>query len=280
MLRKLRDRFHKKPDLEIEEIAPGNLKLKAGDVDVSVALPQPEFPMPEPLPPITLVSPACPYCGVLQEPAPTRRRKCRDCGEYIHPRSDRRERKRYLYTEAQATEWDWEHTDQKWRWRNQQKTTAMKTGDWSLLATASDAMALMLFHRGRDHRQLAEEAKRAELRQYQATEVSMADDARRVVSVVVKEIRIASDEYEQCPTCRVVKGRRLAVTDALQLMPLPVKGCTRFEEHNRYGGLCRCQYSPVFPPGYTPIDWLNASLHLEISTTPDGHLEIEQTVNE
>ena len=67
----------------------------------------------------------------------------------------------------------------------------MKIGDWSLLATASDAMALMLFHRGRDHRQLAEEAKRAELRQYQATEVSMADDARRVVSVVVKEIRIA-----------------------------------------------------------------------------------------
>ena len=46
-----------------------------------------------PLPPITLSSPACPYCGVIQEPPPMRRRKCRDCGQIIHVRTDREERK-------------------------------------------------------------------------------------------------------------------------------------------------------------------------------------------
>ena len=57
---------------------------------------------PAPLPPITLSSPACPYCGVIQEPPPTRRRNCRDCGETIHVRTDREERKKYLLTAEEA----------------------------------------------------------------------------------------------------------------------------------------------------------------------------------
>ncbi len=53
-------------------------------------------------PPIVLVDPACPYCGVVQDPSPKQREKCRDCGQVIYTYTDQEERKRYLLTAEQA----------------------------------------------------------------------------------------------------------------------------------------------------------------------------------
>ena len=92
---------------------------------------------PTPLPPITLSNPACPYCGVIQEPPPTRRRKCRDCGEIIHVRTDREERKKYLLTAEEAERWALtdarlarQRRDRAWKELSEQVQEAMQAGDW------------------------------------------------------------------------------------------------------------------------------------------------------
>ena len=76
--------------------------------------PRPEEPEQGRSSAIELVSPACPYCGVIQDPPPKRRKKCRDCGETIHTRTDRIERKKHLLTadEAERRKREWRETGQ------------------------------------------------------------------------------------------------------------------------------------------------------------------------
>ena len=73
MLRRIRKMLGGKPakPVVIEEGAPGQVAIKGPGVDLSVSLPYPDFPRQEPLLPIVLDSPACPYCGVIQDPPPT-----------------------------------------------------------------------------------------------------------------------------------------------------------------------------------------------------------------
>ena len=56
-------------------------------------------------PTITLVSAACPYCGVPQDPPPVRRRKCKDCGQVIHVRVDP-QNKKHLVTAGDAMRYE------------------------------------------------------------------------------------------------------------------------------------------------------------------------------
>ena len=88
---------------------------------------------PAPLPPITLSSPACPYCGVIQEPPPMRRRKCWDCGQIIHVRTEREERKKYLVTAEEAerraakdTRLARERRNEEWKQLSEQVRLAMQ----------------------------------------------------------------------------------------------------------------------------------------------------------
>ena len=46
------------------------------------------------------VDPACPYCGVVQDPPPKRKKKCADCGQSIYVRKDGNRRR--LMTETQV----------------------------------------------------------------------------------------------------------------------------------------------------------------------------------
>ena len=50
--------------------------------------------------PNELVDPACPYCGVVQDPPPKRKKKCADCGQSIYVRKDGNRRR--LMTETQV----------------------------------------------------------------------------------------------------------------------------------------------------------------------------------
>ncbi len=50
--------------------------------------------------PNELVDPACPYCGVVQDPPPKRKKKCADCGQSIYFRKDGNRRR--LMTETQV----------------------------------------------------------------------------------------------------------------------------------------------------------------------------------
>ena len=125
---------------------------------------------PSPLPLITLSSPACPYCGVIQEPPPTRRRKCQDCGQVIHVRTDREERKKYLLTAEEAerratkeAQLARERRNEEWRRLSEQVRVEMQAGDWKFLQSAYQQQANILFVEGRPHLHVAQEARRAQL---------------------------------------------------------------------------------------------------------------------
>ncbi|MYC38259.1 MAG: hypothetical protein F4X66_15300 [Chloroflexi bacterium] len=196
---------------------------------------------PAPLPPITLSSPACPYCGVIQEPPPTRRRKCRDCGETIHVRTDRQERKRYLLTAAEAerraandARQARERRNEEWRRLSEQVQVAMQAGDWKSLHAAYQQQAHILFNEGRPHRHVAQEAKRAQL--------------MSLLEIGVAEVKVGtSDDERVCAHCRSLDGKVFAIQEALEAMPIPGPGCTDGSEQNPHGGRCRCGYSAVFP---------------------------------
>ena len=137
--------FPSHEDLELRKqelqrrIAERKSKSQAGAV-THVSFPSER---PGPVPPVTLCSPACPYCGVIQEPPPMRRRKCRDSGQIIHVRTDREERTKYLLTAEEAerrTATDarlaGERRNDEWKRLSEQVRDAMQAGDWKSLQAA------------------------------------------------------------------------------------------------------------------------------------------------
>ena len=230
MLRRLGRIFGKQePKLGIEEQSPGKLVLNADDIEVSVESSYPDFIKPEPLPPITLVSPACPYCGTIQEPPPQRRRRCRDCGETIYPKTDR-QRKRHLLTKTQAAAWDRDVWDSQWKELNHAFIEASKTNDWHAMKMAHFRQALMQFGRGRDHQRLAAESRKSEIRHYQS------------IGCERLSIMVNADD---CAECLTLKDKVLTIEEALKQMPIPVKTCQNEADKNQYGGWCRCSYNPI-----------------------------------
>ena len=73
---------------------------------------------------------------------------------------------KYLTTEKEAKRLDREVRDAKWAELNQQVIDSSAIGDWHALKMAHFQQALMLFQEGRDHHQLAQESRKAELRHY------------------------------------------------------------------------------------------------------------------
>ena len=125
---------------------------------------------PTPLPPVILSSPACPYCGVIQEPPPMRRRKCRDCGQIVHVRTDREEPKKYWLTAEEAerraakdARLARERRNEEWRQLSEQVRVAMQAGDLQSLQAAYQQQARIVFVEGRPHLHVAQEATRAQL---------------------------------------------------------------------------------------------------------------------
>ena len=187
---------------------------------------------PGPLPTIILSSPACPYCGVIQEPPPTRRRKCRDCGQVIHVRTDREKRKKYLLTAEEDSRLARERRNEEWRRLSEQVRVAMQAGDWKSLQAAYQQQARILFVEGRPHRHVAQEARRAQL-------MSLLE--LRVAGVEVK----TADDERVCTHCQSLEGQVFTIQEALEAMPIPGPNCTDGNEQNPHGGRCRCSYSPV-----------------------------------
>ena len=205
------------------------------------------------LPPITLDSPVCPYCGVIQNPPPSRRRKCRDCGEVIHARTDRKNRRKYLLTAEQAVQRDEEEAERKaaeqaeaerlrrkewdaqWKALNLQVIEASRAGDWHAIQMAHFQQALMLFDRGRDHRDLARASRKAELQQYK----------ERYKEMGVRRVKIMTTGSASCARCAPLEGQSFTIEEALDQMPIPHDDCQTWRGENPYGGWCRCLYQPV-----------------------------------
>ena len=196
---------------------------------------------PAPLPSITLPSPACPYCGVIQEPPPMRRRKCRDCGQIIHVRTDREEGKKYLLTAEEAehraakgARLARERRNEEWKQLSEQVRLAMQAGDLQSLQAAYQQQARILFVEGRPHRHVAQEATRAQL-------MSLLE-----LGVAGVEVMTADDE-RVCAHCQSLDGKVFTIQKALEAMPIPGPNCTDGNEQNPHGGRCRCVYFAVLP---------------------------------
>ena len=196
---------------------------------------------PSPLPPITLSSPACPYCGVIQEPPPTRRRKCRDCGQVIHVRTDREERKKYLLTAEEAermatkeAQLARERRNEEWNRLSELARVAMQAGDLQSLQSAYQQQANILFVEGRPHLHVAQLSRRTEL--------------THLLDLDVAEVKVMTAADERvCAHCQSLDGKVFAIQEALKAMPIPGPYCTDGNEQNPHGGRCRCLYNPVFP---------------------------------
>lgn len=194
-----------------------------------------------PLPPIVLPNPACPYCGVIQDPPPSRRRKCKDCAQIIHVKTDREERKKYLITAHEAertaaigTKLERERRNQEWKELSQQVQAAMQAGDWQSLRRAYQQQATILFHEGRPHFRVAQESARAQL--------------IHLLQIGVDSVKVMTSKDERvCAHCRALDGEEFTIQEALDSLPIPGPNCTDGDDLNPHCGRCRCIYVAVYP---------------------------------
>ena len=184
--------------------------------------------------PIELVSPACPYCGVVQVPPPQRRKKCRDCGETICIWTDHENRKKCLVTAKEAEKKSREESDHRWKELSHIVQIAMRAGDWRSLQGAYQQQARILFNEGRPHHHVAIEARRAEL--------------MRMYEAGISEVKVRSSSDERvCQHCSSLDGTIFSIEDALAQVPIPGTSCTDGNYKNLHGGRCRCVYEVVIP---------------------------------
>lgn len=202
-------------------------------------------------------SPACPYCGVLLNRAPTRRARCVDCREPILVRKGR------LCTEDEARAIDvctrvavpldrlWEAREvlsAKWGHRAKAADAAwgvlnqlvVNTADFQGRGMVYFQMARFLWEEGRDHLEVARQSRKMELANWkQAADRGLLDLSRARAAVIT-----AKDA--SCPECRALEGVKFAYGEAVEKMPIPVIGCTHDLSPGRTHGWCRCCYGLSF----------------------------------
>ena len=200
--------------------------------EIRVSLPYPKPPEPPKLPPIELVSPACPYCEVIQDPPPQRRRRCRDCGETIYTKTYRESGRKHLLTAEEFKEIEDDEWDNRWNALDQRVINGTREDDWHTVKYSHFLQALMMFQRGWDHRGLAAESRRGEIRFHR----------QFTASLDVTHVRVVANEDKSCPDCMALNGLTFTFDEALEQMPIPCPTCTTWTDKNPNGGWCRCYY--------------------------------------
>lgn len=179
-----------------------------------------------------LLSAACPYCGVIQNPPPQRKKKCMDCGQLIFVKKEGKRRR--LMTEKQVKDFERTRRDEQWKELSKQVEKALRAGDWEAASQAYNGQAAILFTEGRKHLHIEEEAHRCHLRSLQG--------------LGIKKVQVLTCEDERvCSYCHSLSGKVFSIDNALETMPLPGKQCTDDSDKNPHGGRCRCLYLAVIP---------------------------------
>ena len=213
MLKALKRVFNSKPEVSVKE-----MKF--------------ERPARAPLSPITLVSADCPYCGVEIDPPPTRGRKCPHCAEVICTYTNQETRKKVLLTEKGVEHLERQQWHEGWQRLNAEVVEAYKTGDWGGAEIAHFNQAVMLFDKGRDHRQSAHLSRQDRLRGYQTSSQIYSD-----------KVMVQSNGC--CDECASKEGLTLTIAAALMRNPIPHDDCQSLRDKNEFGGWCRCEYDQV-----------------------------------
>ena len=185
----------------------------------------------------------CPHCGRLFAPPSSRVRPA--CGGRLFVRTDA-DGHRLLLTEEQVERQDliaatesygqdfgaieaelkakspgYTSRDVYWAALNRAAVEAIRTRDWSTLNGIYRNQAHILFEAGKPFEQLAREASRAALRNYE-------DSGREYVTVAVPD---------RCGACAPDAGRHLRLADEMREPTIPHMACAE--------GFCRCVYSAV-----------------------------------
>ena len=192
----------------------------------------------------------CPNCDTKLDKAPTRKRKCPDCGKYIYVR------KGNLYSEDGVTKFDWlegpalyyddfssEDFDRHhkllsdqfgfnapvrdviWRIYNSLFREAAQTSNLRLMSHVYRDMAKFVLEEGKDTKDLVQDANKFLLLDAQQT-------ANLGFELDV-ELFTANDSHI-CDWCRNVAQRKWSIEELLEKMPLP-GDCT--------SKICRCHIS-------------------------------------
>ena len=213
----------------------------------------------------------CPNCNANLETRPQRKKKCPACGNFIYVKTLPKTREKVLVTESQAKEieaqWsvisanqereNWlaefnslgiseieyyqgkdqlsaklgrEANTKEVAWALFNKVIASKS-DLQFLKMTYYRMALFLDEESKDPRPFLEKHSETELMQYKQ-------------SGVVKKVSIlAAGEGDSCSACQKQNGKTYTIEEALRLMPIPCKNCTKTLNSDR-AGFCRCCYVP------------------------------------
>ncbi|MFA5056122.1 MAG: hypothetical protein WC562_08130 [Dehalococcoidia bacterium] len=211
----------------------------------------------------------CPYCNFTLKKPPQRKAKCPSCGNFMYIRTLPTTRERVIVTESRAkeidTEWATSQSRQKWMqilssygtsetdYEREKGQLTKKFGHeakdrdviWSLfnrlitikrdlhsLKTLNYEMAVFLDEENRDFRPLLEQAAKMDLLQY------------KKLNVVKVEI-LSAGIGNSCEGCQKQHGKIYTIDEALRLMPIPCKDCTRTLNSERKG-FCRCKYVAAF----------------------------------
>ena len=176
--------------------------------------------------PARIIDPKCPYCGMIQNPPPTRKRKCRDCGATIRLLQIGGNKKR-LITEGDFEHRERERRNRQWQELSQQIENSLNTGAMQTASVAYFGQAHMSFAEGREFRHALREAHRCNLLNMQ--------------SVGIMKVKVLTCQDERvCPTCKALEGKVLGVRQALNQMPIPGEDCQDRKSKNSHGGMCRC----------------------------------------
>lgn len=203
----------------------------------------------------TPVEQACPYCAVVLDPPPLRKKRCTDCKQFIYVRKRPNGAERYLWREDQLPDLDAEGDlyevfqssglsfddtmaryakqhggrpeDILWAVRQEQFDVAWADKNWHALQLIQFQRAWQLYREGRDPVGELTWEREFELREH-------AERGRTKVKVMADE----------CASCQELDGAIFSITDALATPRLPVRDCTASRGSSERGW-CQCRYSAV-----------------------------------
>lgn len=194
------------------------------------------------------MKPICPNCDAVLPKLPTRKTKCKACGQFIYVKSTPANRTKRLMTETQAedAESQWRGQYARSRLDDDLESVGLQTGQDEIAAyTALTRLALdssVDLHRRKMAAGLLSSPRHS------------SDLAARVrwamlaATLELEGLRRHDDRaailagQASCPSCRALRGSIWKIDDALRSMPIPNRHCELFLHG---GGCCAIWASPI-----------------------------------
>lgn len=182
----------------------------------------------------------CPSCGSALPKMPTRKTKCKTCGQFMYVKSTPDNREKRLMTEAEA-----EAAERLWAAHyERQRAEQLATGSVSKpeLMTLAANPAADRQQRKMAALQLGGLAETQEERESWCVLAYAMELEMMAAGGVVPKVMIRG-EVERCPVCARLDQQVMNIERAMSEMPLPPRDCPGIAD----GRGCLCWYWAVIP---------------------------------